>query len=320
MVKGPNPIVVVGSINFDLVARTTRIPVAGETIIGDDFQMHPGGKGANQAVAAARLGCPVQMIGKLGSDEFAVRLRSQMTEAGVDLSGVGEAEGASGVAVIAVTPHGENSIIVVRGANAQVSPEYVDQHAGLIRNAALVLTQLEIPLATVERVAELCERYGVPLILDPAPAQDLPQRLLNRVRWLTPNEIEASFYAPAARSTTPPETVADLILGAGTQGVVLKLGSRGVYLAADGVAEHVPGIDVEAVDTTAAGDAFNGAFAVGLQTGRSPLESARFAVAASAISVTRPGAQPSMPRLEEVQALLKQLHFNVSHRSEREVV
>jgi ribokinase len=307
MGTGKKPIVVVGSINLDLVASADRIPTAGETVHGRDFQTHPGGKGANQAVAVARLGYPVQMIGKLGADVLGDQLWNHLQAAGVGLQGVERTEGTSGVAMIVVAAEGENCIVVTPGANADVTPEYVDQHSELIRNAGLVLTQLEIPIETVEHLTDLCSEYGVPLILDPAPAQTLSFDLLRRVRWFTPNETEAAFYAANGSETSDAAASRDLaqrLLAQGPHGILLKLGARGAYLATDGMGEQVDAMVVKPVDTTAAGDAFNGAFAVGLMLGRSPQESARFAVAAAALSVTRGGAQPSMPAFDEVQQML----------------
>jgi ribokinase len=301
------PIVVVGSINLDLVSIAAHIPAAGETVLGHEFQMHPGGKGANQAVAVARLGYPVQMIGKIGSDALGDQLWSHLQHAGVGLEGVQRSQGASGVAMIVVADHGENCIVVTPGANAEVTPEYVDSHRDLIRNAGLVLTQLEIPLNTVQRVSDLCSQYQVPLILDPAPAQALPPGLLKLIRWFTPNETEAAFYAPnglASNDDATSRARARLLLAQGPEGILLKMGARGAYLATQDIEEQLDAIAVKAVDTTAAGDAFNGAFAVGLLLGRSPRESARFAAAAAALSVTRAGAQPSMPVLQEVEQLL----------------
>jgi ribokinase len=301
------PIVVVGSINLDLVSIAAHIPAAGETVLGHEFQMHPGGKGANQAVAVARLGYPVQMIGKIGSDALGDQLWSHLQHAGVGLEGVQRSQGASGVAMIVVADHGENCIVVTPGANAEVTPEYVGSHRDLIRKAGLVLTQLEIPLNTVQRISDLCSQYQVPLILDPAPAQALPPGLLKRIRWFTPNETEAAFYAPNDLANNDDEASrarARLLLAQGPEGILLKMGARGAYLATQDIEEQLDAIAVKAVDTTAAGDAFNGAFAVGLLLGRSPRESARFAAAAAALSVTRAGAQPSMPVLQEVEQLL----------------
>jgi len=302
------PIIVVGSINIDLVANTERIPGAGETVTGQDFQIHHGGKGANQAVAAARLGYPVQMIGRVGDDAFGSQLRTGLETAGVDTASVATTPGSSGVAVIVVSGSGENSIVVIPGANAHVTPADLDANIEILRSAGLVLTQLEIPLETVLHLASICAREGVPLILDPAPARELPQDLFRHVAWFTPNETEAAFFAGNTAGTTSARDqapIAKILLEKGVQGVILKLGSQGAYIAsADGLAQSIQSFPVHAVDTTAAGDCFNGTFAVGLLLGKSPVESARFASAASAISVTRPGAQPSMPEMAEVGQLL----------------
>ena len=299
------PIVVVGSINMDLVARAARIPVTGETVQGDEFRTHPGGKGANQAVAVARLGYPVSIVGRLGTDAFGAELRDYLQKSGIDVSVVGASETSSGVAVIIVSPSGDNIIVVTPGANAAVSPADIDANLDRIRAAGLVLTQLEIPLDTVEHLASVCAREGVPLMLDPAPAQELPAVVIRQARWFTPNETEAAFFS-ASDPTDPPEEVARTLLAKGPQAVALKLGGRGVYLAdRNGLNRQIDAFSVRAVDTTAAGDAFNGAFATGLMLGNDPAESARFAAAAAAISVTRPGAQSSMPTLAEVQQMLK---------------
>jgi ribokinase len=299
------PIVVVGSINIDLVAQAHRIPVAGETVAGLDFQTHPGGKGANQAVAVARLGYPVSLIGRTGDDAFGAQLRDGLSDAGVDISAVGTSKGSSGVAVIIVSPSGENVIVVTPGANGLVTPSDIDANTYLIRSAGLVLTQLEIPLATVEHLAAVCARERVPLMLDPAPARDLPASVLKGTRWFTPNETEASFYLSNSPRAESPGQIAEALLALGPEAVVLKLGARGVYLGDhQGLAKQIDGFRVRAVDTTAAGDAFNGTFATALMLGNPPAESARFAAAAAAISVTRPGAQPSMPTMSEVQLLL----------------
>jgi ribokinase len=307
MGTGQKPIVVVGSINLDLVAHADHIPTAGETVHGSRFQTHPGGKGANQAVAVARLGYPVQMIGMLGSDAAGQQLRAHLESAGVGLECVGQIEGSSGVAMIVVSGDGDNSIVVTAGANAEVTPDFVDLHIDVIRSAGVVLTQFEIPIKTVQHVADLCFQHQIPLILDPAPAQALPQDLLKRVAWFTPNETEAAFYAARAFNGVPvarSRVLAQRLLAQGAAGVLLKMGPRGAYLATDQLEEQLDAIKVNAVDTTAAGDAFNGAFAVGLLLGKSPIESARFAIAAAAFSVTRAGAQPSMPVLHEVERLL----------------
>ena len=186
------PIVVVGSINTDLVVRVERIPVAGETIPGTDIETHPGGKGANQAAAVARLGYPVHMIGRVGSDAYGSLLRGHLHSAGVDIASIAVSEGSSGVAIIAVAQTGENSIIVTPGANAFLSPEDLDANIELLRSAAIVLTQLEIPLATVRHLAQVCDRESVPLVLDPAPVRRLPVELLRRQAGLPPTRLRRS--------------------------------------------------------------------------------------------------------------------------------
>ena len=303
------PIVVVGSINTDLVAVTKRIPVVGETVIGSDFQIHPGGKGANQAVAVARLGYPVRLIGRLGSDTFGAELRSHLEKSGVDITGVSTSDGASGVAVIVVSGQGENSIVLAPGANSRVTPEDLDANISILRSAGMVLAQLEIPLETVEHLARICARENVPLILDPAPARDLPPGIFKDVAWFTPNQTEAAFYLGNKHSESnpqPPAEIAKIFLSNGCRGVVLKMGAHGTYLGSQGgIGSLVPAFSVKAIDTTAAGDAFNAGFATALVLGKSPLDSAAFAAAVAAISVTRTGAQPSMPSMTEVEEFLE---------------
>jgi ribokinase len=297
------PIVVVGSINMDLVARTPRIPLAGETIIGSGFETTPGGKGANQAVAVARLGYPVTMIGMVGDDVFGQALLDNLANAGVDVGSVARVSGPSGVAQIQVADHGENSIVVAPGANGRVEPAYIYQHERIIRTAGMVLCQLELPMVTVSHTLELCAEWGVPVMLDPAPAAPLPDSAWTQTTWFTPNEHEAAFYAGKGLSV---EDAARQLLARGLKAVAFKRGSEGCYIAtADGKADRVPAFPVEAVDTVGAGDCFNGAFAVALLEGHDPREAARFASAAAAISVTRRGAQASMPSRSEVDQFLR---------------
>ena len=312
MGKIQKPVVVVGSINMDLVARTPRIPLAGQTLIGSGFTTTPGGKGANQAVAAARLGYPVEMVGMVGGgapgeadqDVFGQALLENLAAAGVGIAAVERVAGPSGVAPILLGDNGENSIVVIPGANGKVDDAAVDRQAALICSAGMVLCQLELPLATVSRVLALCAEAGVPVMLDPAPAAPLPDRIWNQVAWFTPNETEASFYLG---KKLEPEEVAKLLLQRGLRGVVLKRGGEGAYVAlAGGKAEWVRPFCVKAIDTVGAGDCFNGAFAVALLEGRDPWTAARFASAAAAISVTRRGAQASMPSREETEEFLVQ--------------
>jgi ribokinase len=312
MSRSQKAIVVVGSINIDLVSKAERIPVSGETVLGTEFKTHLGGKGANQAVAIARLGHPVYMIGKVGSDSFGERLRSGLEQAGVDILAVGTVEDNSGVAMIVVSPEGDNIIVVTPGANSALRPADLDAHVEMIRSAGLVLAQLETPMDTIEHLAQLCERNRVPLMLDPAPSHALSPAVLRQISWFTPNETEAAFYAGGKKKESLEQT-AERLLQQGLRGVVLKLGASGVYLRRqEGLKLHVPAFPVKAVDTTAAGDAFNGAFAVSLARGQSPQESARFAAAAAAVSVTRAGAQPSMPTTHEVDAILAAAQSRVS--------
>lgn len=303
----PKPIVVVGSINMDLVARTPRIPLAGETLTGTGFDTTPGGKGANQAVAVARLGHPVSMLGAVGlgeagKDVFGQALLENLQSAGVETSAVTRVPGPSGVAQIQVADDGQNSIVVVPGANAMVDPAAIDIRKDLIESAGFVLCQLELPLETTLHIVEMCASAGVPLMLDPAPAAPLPSVVLSETAWFTPNETEAALYVGEGLST---EESAQDLLARGLKGVVLKRGSEGAYIATDdGRAEWVRAFPVEAVDTVGAGDCFNGAFAVALMEGRDPFAAARFASAAAAISVTRRGAQASMPTRAEVDGFL----------------
>jgi ribokinase len=232
-----------------------------------------------------------------------------MQAAGVDCSGVATCEETSGVAVILVSSRGENCIVVAPGANAKVTPQDVEANLSTIREAGVVLAQLEIPLETVEYLCALCQRQGVPLVLDPAPACDLPTEMFRNLAWFTPNESEAAFYAgnqPCATGAKSPGETARSLLSRGCRGVLLKLGARGAYLATpDFGGQLVPSFPVTAVDSTAAGDAFNSGFATGLMLGKSALESTIFASAVAAISVTRAGAQPSMPSMAEVERFLE---------------
>jgi ribokinase len=311
-------IVVVGSINLDLVGATQRIPIAGETVAGLRFQTFPGGKGANQAVAAARLGASVSMLGKLGTDAFGAQLRESLEESKVITDGIEVVPGSSGVALITTDAEGQNAITVVAGANAYLSPVDLDAHIDTIRSAGILLTQLEIPLETVQYLGEIAIREGIPLVLDPAPARALSVSLLKCVDWLTPNETEACFLlgrAPGELSNKALEDAANALLALGSQNVIIKLGGRGCFVALlDGTRQLMPAYGVRAIDTTAAGDAFNGALAVALLNGQDALSSASWATAVAAISVTRPGAQPSMPTSLEVDRFLEETRSSKSSR------
>jgi ribokinase len=312
------PIVVVGSINLDLVAVADRIPKVGETIIGNSFNTFYGGKGANQAVAAAKLRYPVAMVGNVGNDAFGTQLRNGLNNAGVDTAYVYTVEGPSGVALITTGPHGDNSIVVVPGANGHLTPTLLEKAAPLLKSAGFILAQLEIPLETVDFVAQFAERHNIPFMLDPAPARELSGTLLRRVSWITPNETEAQelLKADIIDGDQDSYPAADRLLACGAKNVLVKLGSRGCVIAQGTLPkERVPAFSVNAVDTTAAGDAFNAGFAVGMLRGYSTLRSAVFASAVAAISVTRPGAQPSMPTGDEVERFLEQQSVVTTTRS-----
>ena len=302
-------IVVVGSLNLDLVARVNRLPSPGETITGLDFNTYCGGKGANQAVALGRLGASVKIIGKLGSDAFAKQLRDGIEKAGVDASFLEYATGSSGTALITTSADGENTIVVIPGANGALLPEDLERHREQIEQAAMVLGQLEIPGETTECLGRLAQTAGVLFILDPAPVHALSHELLKSVTWLTPNETEAQLLLEAHFPGLPPckpPKAADRLLELGVRNVILKLGAKGVYMAgADVESTYIDAFQVQVVDTTAAGDAFNGGFAFALcEKEMTPREAARFACAVAAISVTRSGAQTSMPNLAECEMLL----------------
>ncbi len=259
------PIVVVGSINMDLVSRTERMPVAGETIFGSNFQTHTGGKGANQAVAVARLGHRSILLGKVGDDIFGRELRDTLSAYGVDMSEVETIPGSSGTASIVVDSKGENCIIVVPGANLHVTPEYLQSKIHVLRQAGMVLVQLEVPLETVAYLAQICEELNVPLMLDPAPAQPLDANTLARIDWFTPNQTEAQFYADGDDTS---DRMLQKFFRFGVKNIILKKGAEGSLIALqDGAKHRINSVAVDAVDTTAAGDAFNGAYAIALMRG-----------------------------------------------------
>ncbi len=303
MATNRKPLVVFGSITMDLVTRTPRIPLVGQTVIGSSFESTPGGKGANQAIAAARLGYPAKMIGKVGDDAYGPELIENLKLAGVDTSSMTQSSGSSGLAPLFVADDGSNAIVVVPGANGKMDRATVDANKELLSSAGMVLCQLEIPMDTLAYVIDYCYGCDVPVMLDPAPAAALPDSIWSRVYWFTPNETEAAFYAPEAKTV---EQTAKHLLSRGVRGVVLKRGAEGAYIAtATGRSTWVKAFEADVIDTVAAGDCFNGAFAVGLLEGQNPFAAARMANAAAAICVTRKGAQASMPTRAEVDAFLK---------------
>jgi ribokinase len=299
-------IVVIGSSNTDMIIQLDRIPRLGETILGGEFATAPGGKGANQAVAAARAGGQVTFVARVGQDVFGDRAVERFRRDGVRTGFVVRDRSApSGVALIFVAKDGENSIAVAGGANTRLSPADVRKAGRAIRAASSVVMQLETPFATVEAAADLAARSGVRVILNPAPARELPGRLLERVSVLTPNETEAELLTGiAVRDETSAHRAAGRLLDRGVGTVILTLGPRGALVAAGRQSQIVAGFRVKTVDTTAAGDVFNGALAVALGEGRAVIEAVRFANAAAAISVTRLGAQPSAPTRREIEQLL----------------
>ncbi|MBS1874323.1 MAG: ribokinase [Acidobacteria bacterium] len=306
----PAQIVVLGSLNMDFVVRVEHLPAAGETVLGSGFQMIPGGKGANQACAAGRLSSRAvgtRMVGRVGYDVFADHLKASLAAAGVDVAYVHATRSQpTGIALIWVDRNGQNSIIVASGANHAIAASDVEGVRAAFRGASYALFQLETPLAAVAAAMKTAREEGAKTILDPAPACALPADLLAQVDVLTPNESEAMILLggdPAAAVVNPAETAAAL-RSLGPRAVILKLGSRGCYYD-DGAETHsAPAFAVQAVDTTAAGDTFNGAFAVAMAEGQPVAEALRFANAAAGLSVTRMGAQASIPTRKETDEFL----------------
>ncbi|HKT29826.1 ribokinase [Dyella sp.] len=294
-------IVVVGSINMDLVTVAPRFPAPGETLLGERFLSVHGGKGGNQAVAAARLGADVHMIGVVGDDAFAPSLREGLKQEGVDITHVATIERcSSGTASITVAG-GENEIVVVPGANAQLHPSHITKAQHLIECADAVLVQMEIPLETVEATLRTAHAHHVPVILNPAPARQLPMEWLQLARYITPNQHELATLLGADAG----EDFRHLMRRAPCP-VVLTRGVEGAWFREEGEPQHQPGFAVEAVDSTGAGDTFNAAFAVFLHEGL-PV-AVRKACASAALSVTRLGARGGMPHPAEVDALLQRQH------------
>jgi ribokinase len=306
-------IVVTGSLNMDFVVTVARLPAPGETTLGSDFQRIPGGKGANQACAAARLAATpcVRMLGRVGYDPSADELKNSLADAGVDVSLVRATRSApTGVALIWVEQGtGRNSIVVAPGANHALSASDIDEALAIFEDARCALFQLETPLPTVERALAAARQCGARTILEPAPAQPLSPRLLAEVDILTPNESEACQLlgrTPAEITRAEAPALAAALRELGPRAVVLKLGSQGAFFSSKDREIFSPGFVVQPVDTTAAGDVFNGALAVALAEGQAIEQALAFANAAAAISVTRPGAQPAIPHRAEVDALLHQ--------------
>jgi ribokinase len=292
---------------MDLVVKSPRIPAVGETILGEDFIMTPGGKGANQAVAAAKLGAEVYFITKLGDDIFAEQSLKNFKKEGVNTKYVVQTkEAPSGIALITVDDAGNNVIVVAPGANQKLSPDDVKKAESDIASSGALVAQLEVPLETVEFAAQLANESGVLFILDPAPAQKLSPELLKMVDVLTPNETEAQILTGIEVTSNRDSacTAVKKLLEYGVKSVILTMGANGFLLGTDDEMEFVPAVKVNAVDATAAGDAFTGSLAVGLAQGKTLANSALFANYVAALSVTKMGAQSSMPTREAVESFI----------------
>jgi ribokinase len=303
-------VIITGSLNADLVARVSRAPSAGETLTGMDFNIFPGGKGANQANAVGHLGGKARMIGCIGDDTNGQMLIKQLAVVGVDTDLVEVCPNtSSGTAIILVEESGQNRIVVIPASNQLLSPERIHAKAEHYSDAAVALFQLETPIETVTEGLALAKSKGAITILDPAPAQELSKDLLKTVDYLTPNLSELSLLSKTLLDDDTEEAAiegaARKLLSNGTSNILVKMGSRGALLVSQTAVQKFAPYKVKAIDTTAAGDCFNGAFATALDSGKSVVESIKFACAASAISVTRKGAQPSMPSLEEVELFLQ---------------
>ncbi len=298
--------VVFGSLNMDLVVRAPRLPRPGETLPATSFETVPGGKGANQAVAASRLGVETWMIGRVGDDPYGEALLENMRSAGVDVSGISYETGvSSGIALIAVEESGQNQIMIVPGANARVGATDVSVLSKSVRPGDVVLLQMEVPLAAVRTAAEAAASLGAVVVLDPAPAHDLTRELLGRVDILTPNEAEAEHLTGIrVEGRSSAEAAARRLHAAGARQVLLKMGERGALWSVAGETWALPPFSVRAVDTVAAGDACNGAIAAALCAGLPEREALRWGMAAGALATTLPGAQSAMPGREMVERLL----------------
>ncbi|NNA88302.1 ribokinase [Pseudomonas gessardii] len=302
----PATVVVVGSLNMDLVTRASRLPRAGETLVGQSFATVPGGKGANQAVAAARLGAEVAMIGCVGSDAYGAQLRDALVVEGIDCQAVSEVQGSSGVALIVVDDSSQNAIVIVAGSNGQMTPASLLAFDAVLQAARVIVCQLEVPMDTVGYALKRGRELGKTVILNPAPASGpLPADWYAAIDYLIPNESEASALSGVpVDSLDAARVAATHLLKAGAGKVIVTLGSQGALLADGRGFEHLLAPKVQAVDTTAAGDTFVGGFAAALANGQSEAEAIRFGQVAAALSVTRAGAQPSIPTLHDVQGFV----------------
>lgn len=291
-------VLVVGSINMDLVSYSNRIPNVGETLLGNRFVTAPGGKGANQAMAAARLGSKVTLIGAAGNDSYGNQLLDYLQENGVNISQVKRVPTTTGVALINVDARGNNQIVVVPGANFELTPEDLDKYLKVFAETDVVVLQLEIPMATIGKAIELANKYNKPVVLNPAPAQELPKEWLGQIDYLVPNEHEASLLGGKAEDfyLTLRQKIKNTL--------IVTMGEKGVSYTANGEFENVPAYKVQAVDTTAAGDAFIGGFSTALAEGNDIRKAVEFASAVAALSVTKEGAQTSLPLRKDVEEFI----------------
>lgn len=301
-------LVVLGSINADHILNIKQFPQPGETVIGQQYKVAFGGKGANQAVAAGRSGADIAFIACVGADDMGERIRQQLATDRIDTQPIEAiADNTTGVALIFVNAEGENVIGIDAGANAAVTPDYLNRYRQRVIDADALLMQLESPLETVIAAAKLAKQHQTQVILNPAPACELPDELLAMIDMITPNETEAQrLTGVAVNNDADADRAANILHDKGIGCVIITLGSRGVWLSENGKGKLVPGFKVKAVDTIAAGDTFNGALVTALLEGKAMSDAVRFAHAAAAIAVTRPGAQPSVPWREEIDAFLQQ--------------
>jgi ribokinase len=299
----PN-IVVVGSLNADLVVRAPRFPQPGETISGEDLKIIPGGKGANQSVAAARQGASVTMVGRVGNDSFGPELIHNLKQNRVDTSHVQiDSQAATGTATIIVDANGQNSIVLSPGGNGRVSAADVNQVS--FSDYKLLLLQLEIPLEPVLAAAQRAKEQGLQVVLNPAPARDLPEELIALADFIVPNEGELSLLTgQPVHNLSSAESAAKMLLARGAQTVIVTLGANGALIVNNEVTKHIPSFQVDVVDTTAAGDAFIGGFAAKLLESGGLQDAVRYGCACGALAATKFGAQPSMPTTEEVEGVM----------------
>lgn len=300
-------LIVLGSVNADHVLMVDAFPRPGETVLGHGYQVLPGGKGANQAVAAARLGADIGFIACVGDDDFGHRMIERFAEDGMDTTGVMAVEGMpTGIALIQIAASGENSISISAEANGALKPDALASHLSMVREAQTLLMQLESPLETIELAAKEAREAGVDVILNPAPARPLPDSLLANLTMITPNETEAELLTGiTVKTEADAQAAADVLHDKGVAIVIITLGEKGAYISSADERRMVKGFSVTPVDTTAAGDTFNGGLVAALLQGMEMEQAIVFAHAAAAISVTRLGAQPSIPDLDEVATFMK---------------